>query len=278
MRLSKKMQTKLINVCLCPFPSPLTARELLSVLMAVPSSSCPLCPAHGHRECAQRGIFRWQDRRAVDCTAAPLLLPVSTPRRDFRDVSNKSLQHIWDCPLNFLIRASPCSQYLPVREMPAFLLWPRDPRVDVEWLREARTRRWVGNWQFKLRCFANISTPKILFGIRLSLPPPFPNWKRQATIRGPKSSCGQNGVTLRKGKLISWLPSHSPSSGWRHPTLFASLNSTHCQDCIFNLNIWRRIKKAWGKKVTLHHKWCVSAVHRMFYFCFWIKDRTLIKK
>lgn len=56
------------------------------------------------------------------------------------------------------------------------------------------------------------------------------------TICVPKPSSGWNRVTLRKGKLISWLPSYSQSSGWRHPTLFASLSYTYCQDCILNLN------------------------------------------
>lgn len=151
-------------------------------------------------------------------------------------------------------------RYPPVPKTLAFLLWPQDLRPDVGWLREGGTRWQVGNWQLKLRCFANISTPKISFGIRLSLPPPFSDQTGQATIRGPQSSCGQNGVTLRKGKLISWLPSHAWSSGWCRPTLFASLSYTHCQGCILNSNIWMGIKKAWGEKVTLHQKWCVSAV------------------
>lgn len=88
------------KTCQCApaaFPSPTTAWELLRVMTAAHSSPRPLCPAHGHGERAQRGVFRQQDRRAVNWKT--LLLPVSTPRRDFRDVSNESLQHIWDCPL-----------------------------------------------------------------------------------------------------------------------------------------------------------------------------------
>lgn len=108
MPLSKKTLNKTCQCALASFPSPPTAWELLRGMTAAHSSPRPLCPAYGHGERAQRGVFRQQDRRAVNWKT--LLLPVSTPRRDFRDVSNESLQHIWDCPLPFLICASPCSQ------------------------------------------------------------------------------------------------------------------------------------------------------------------------
>lgn len=41
---------------------------------------------------------------------------------------------------------------------------PETPRMELESLREVGGRRRVGNQQFKLRCFANISTSKICFG------------------------------------------------------------------------------------------------------------------
>lgn len=123
MPLCKKTETKLINlyfiyflfvfsvfsfVLLFTLLSPLLAWELLDIMMIPHSSLHLLCPACC-LECriCQMGfskMARWETGETEDRLFS---LPVSTSRKDLRDVSDKLLQHIWDCPLSCLICASP---------------------------------------------------------------------------------------------------------------------------------------------------------------------------
>lgn len=113
----------------------------------------------------------------------------------------------------------------------------------------------------------------MLFGVSLSVPPPHPIEK--PTIPVPKSS-GLNGASWA-GELTSWLS--SPAEFWVAPAHTVCITQLHA---VLRLHlkfkhIPPRIEKAWGREVTLPSKRHVSTVHLVFYFCFWIKDRMLIK-
>lgn len=50
----------------------------------------------------------WQGMGGIaESEDQPFSLPVDTSRKDLRDVSDKSLQHIWDWLLNYLINVGP---------------------------------------------------------------------------------------------------------------------------------------------------------------------------